>query len=75
MTNTTTNNPAIVNSITYVQTGVILHVTPRVNSSGGVDLDIKQEVTDAPTGDPNNPSLTPVLNRRDMLQTTGKLAY
>ena len=48
VTNTTTNNPAIVNSITYVQTGVILHVTPRVNSQGSVDLDIKQEVTDAP---------------------------
>jgi general secretion pathway protein D len=65
VTNTTTNNPAIVNSISYVQTGVILHVTPRVNTLGGVDLDIKQEVTDAPPNtNPQAPSLTPVLNRR-----------
>jgi len=64
VTNTTTSQPAIVNSITYVQTGVILHVTPRVNSQGSVDLDIKQEVTDAPAGDRINPSLNPVLNRR-----------
>jgi general secretion pathway protein D len=63
-TQTTTNNPAIVNSISYVQTGVILNVTPRVNSMGGVDLEIRQEVTDTPTLDPNNPTLTPVLNRR-----------
>jgi general secretion pathway protein D len=65
VTNTTTSNPAIVNSINYVQTGVILSVTPRVNSTGGVDLDIRQEVTDAPANlNQINPSLTPVLNRR-----------
>jgi general secretion pathway protein D len=65
VTNTTTANPAIVNSIQYVQTGVILNVTPRVNTQGGVDLDIRQEVTDAPAGtNPQAPSLTPVLNRR-----------
>jgi general secretion pathway protein D len=69
VTNTTTNQPAIVNSITYVQTGVILHVTPRVNSTGGVDLDISQEVTDTPAGlSTVTPSLTPVLNRR-IIQT------
>jgi general secretion pathway protein D len=65
VTNTTTNQPAIVNSINYVQTGVILNVTPRVNSSGGVDLDIRQEVTDAPVAqDPLQQPLTPALNRR-----------
>jgi general secretion pathway protein D len=65
VTNTTTSSPAIVNSIQYVQTGVILHVTPRVNSTGGVDLDISQEVTDTPAGlSTVTPSLTPVLNRR-----------
>jgi len=63
VTNTTTSNPAIVNSITYVQTGVILHVTPRVNSQGSVDLDIKQEVTDAPDNTLGT-NLTPTLNRR-----------
>lgn len=36
----------IVNSVQFRDTGVILHVTPRVNSSGGVELDIEQEVSD-----------------------------
>jgi general secretion pathway protein D len=67
VTNTTTNNPAVVNSISYVQTGVILHVTPRVNTTGGVDLDIRQEVTDAPPAvNQQATSLTPILNRRNI---------
>jgi general secretion pathway protein D len=37
----------IVNSIQYFDTGVILEVTPRVNASGLVTLDILQEVSDA----------------------------
>lgn len=36
----------IVNSISYRNTGVILTVTPRVNSSGFVTLTIEQEVSD-----------------------------
>jgi general secretion pathway protein D len=36
----------IVNSIDYRQTGIILKVTPRVNSGGLVLLDIAQEVSD-----------------------------
>ncbi len=36
----------IVSSIEYNQTGVILNVTPRVNASGLVVLDIEQEVSD-----------------------------
>jgi general secretion pathway protein D len=43
-----TQNPdaPIVNSIQYRDTGVILQVTPRVNSGGLVSLDIAQEVSD-----------------------------
>ncbi len=43
-----TNDPSapIVNSIEYRDTGVILKVTPRVNDSGLVLLDIAQEVSD-----------------------------
>ena len=37
---------SIVNSIEYRDTGVILKVTPRVNASGLVLLDISQEVSD-----------------------------
>lgn len=40
------DNGAIVNSIEYRDTGVILRVTPRVNAGGLVLLDISQEVSD-----------------------------
>lgn len=36
----------VFNSITYRSTGIILKVTPRVNASGTVLLDIEQEVSD-----------------------------
>jgi len=43
---TTDSDAPIVNSIEYSETGVVLRVTPRVNSSGVVTLDIEQEVSD-----------------------------
>src|ERR1700721_3137517 len=43
-TSTITASTAIVNSITMQDTGVILSVTPRINESGRVQLDIEQEV-------------------------------
>jgi len=46
---TITPNAPQVNSIEYKDTGVILTVTPRVNSSGTVGLDIEQEVSDVVT--------------------------
>ncbi len=39
-------NAPIINSIGYRETGVIMEVTPRVNSGGLVTLDISQEVSD-----------------------------
>jgi general secretion pathway protein D len=39
----------IVNSVELVDTGVILEVTPRVNSSGLVTLEVVQDVSDAVT--------------------------
>lgn len=36
----------VVNSIEFRDTGVILRVTPRVNESGTVTLDVQQEVSD-----------------------------
>lgn len=42
---TETSNAPIVNSIQYLDTGVILKITPRVNDSGLVLLDISQEVS------------------------------
>lgn len=47
-------NAPIVNSIEYRDTGVILKVTPRVNASGLVQLDISQEVSDV---NPNAPAI------------------
>jgi general secretion pathway protein D len=44
------NNDSVISSIDYRDTGVLLKVTPRVNASGLVLLDIVQEVSDvAPT--------------------------
>jgi general secretion pathway protein D len=42
---TQTSTAPIVNSIEYRDTGVILQITPRVNASGLVLLDISQEVS------------------------------
>jgi general secretion pathway protein D len=46
---TLTSNAPIVNSVQYIGTGVILQVTPRVNNSGLVSLDIDQSVSDVTT--------------------------
>jgi general secretion pathway protein D len=46
-------NAPIVNAIDYRDIGIILKITPRVNSSGMVLLDIEQEVSDVV------PTLTP----------------
>ena len=42
---TVTANSSIVNSVSYVQTGVMLQITPRVNNDGQVTLDIAEEVS------------------------------
>jgi general secretion pathway protein D len=42
---TIASNAPIVNSVNYMQTGVITQVTPRVNSGGLVTLDIVQVVS------------------------------
>ena len=44
-TSTVTASTAIVNSITMQDTGVILSVTPHINESGRVQLEIEQEVS------------------------------
>ena len=43
---TLSSNAPVVNSVDYRETGVIMQVTPRVNSGGLVTLDISQEVSD-----------------------------
>ena len=46
----------LTNSYSYLETGVLLAVTPRINSGGMVTLEINQEVSqpgDTPAGQPN----------------------
>ena len=61
----TTGSP-VINSVNYQQTGVILQVTPRVNSGGLVTLDISQEVSSV---DPNVTTAgitSPTFNERNV---------
>jgi len=44
-TSTVTSNPLILNNVTYKETGVVLEVTPRVNSGGYVTMDVNQSVS------------------------------
>jgi general secretion pathway protein D len=53
----------IVNSIEYRDTGVILKITPRVNSSGLVLLDVAQEVSDV-TANTSSSINSPVISTR-----------
>lgn len=43
----TAENAPVTNTVQLKNTGILLSVTPRVNSSGLVSLDIEQEVSDA----------------------------
>lgn len=63
-TSTTTANPAIVNSVEYRDTGVILKVTPRVNGSGVVLLDLAQEVSDVSPNQTSNIDSPTISTRR-----------
>jgi general secretion pathway protein D len=56
-----TANNTVVSTIDYRNTGVILHVQPRVNFNGNIVLDIEQEISNVA-----NPSttLTPTVSQR-----------
>ncbi len=49
---TLTSNAAIINSVSYAQTGVVMIITPRVNSGGMVTLDVTQQVSEVDTNPP-----------------------
>ena len=58
-------NNAVVNTIDYKNTGIILHVQPRVNSNGNVLLDIEQEISSVPAPSANSTTaLTPTISER-----------
>jgi general secretion pathway protein D len=64
-------NNAVVNTVDYKNTGIILRVLPRVNSNGTVLLDIEQEISAVvnnltPGGPPTSTTtnLTPTISER-----------
>jgi len=62
---TGTGDPSVATEIQYLPTGVILTVTPRVNDSGLVLLDISQEVSDVKPGSGGNTTNpTPTIEDR-----------
>lgn len=56
----------IINSIQYVDTGVILSVTPRINAGGLVTMELNQEVS-FPKG--ATATLTPTISKRTLQST------
>ncbi|MBV8575770.1 MAG: type II secretion system protein GspD, partial [Acetobacteraceae bacterium] len=59
-------NAPIVSSINYQQTGVIMEVTPRVNSGGLVTLDIMQDVSSVETGVTTPGIQSPTFDERNV---------
>lgn len=57
-------NNAVVNTVDYKNTGIIMHVLPRVTANGSVLLNIDQEISAVPPGSTNNSTLTPTISQR-----------
>lgn len=63
-------NAPVINAIEYRDTGVILKITPRVNGSGMVLLDISQEVSDVLSSRASGSSInSPVISTRKVSTT------
>jgi general secretion pathway protein D len=58
----------VLNSFQYLETGILLAVTPRINSGGLVTLDVNQEVS-VPANDATAANPNPTVNSRSA-QTT-----
>jgi len=67
-TSTLTNTAQTVNSIDYRDTGIILNVTPRVNASGLVLLDISEEVSQ-PKNTLTSSLQSPTISQRRVTST------
>jgi general secretion pathway protein D len=61
-TSTLAAGAPVVNSVDYHETGVIMQVTPRVNTGGLVTLDIAQEVSDVAPAAANTVQGSPTFN-------------
>jgi general secretion pathway protein D len=62
------NPNAVISSIQFRDTGVILKVIPRVNSTGLVTMDIEQEIS-AVVSQAGGPTLTPTISQRQVAST------
>jgi general secretion pathway protein D len=64
-------NAPVINSIRFRETGVILKVTPRVNSSGLVTMDVEQEISQVARRADGGPTvnLTPTISQRRIAST------
>ena len=63
---TIASNAPVVSSINYQQTGVIMEVTPRVNSGGLVTLDIMQDVSSVASTITTPGINSPTFNERNV---------
>jgi general secretion pathway protein D len=59
-------NAPVINSIAYQPTGVILEITPRVNSGGQITLDVSQEVSDVDTATTTSGIASPTFDERSV---------
>ena len=59
----TASSNTIVNTVDYRNTGIILHVSPRVSANGNVRLDIEQEISNVLPGSAAN-ALNPTIQER-----------
>ena len=62
----TTSSATTLSSVEYVQTGVILDVTPRINPGGLVYLDVQQQVSDADTSSVTTTQPNPSISTRSV---------
>ena len=67
-TSTITTQSAIVNSVSYVDTGIILRVTPHIYRTNQVKLEIEQEVS-AVEQNANSQTLTPTISQQKVKST------
>ena len=69
-TSTLDPNAPVINAVEYRDTGVILKITPRVNGSGLVLLDITQEVSDVLSSRASGSSInSPTISTRKVTTT------
>ena len=59
----TASSNTIVNTVDYRNTGIILHVSPRVSADGNVRLEIEQEISNVLPGSAAN-ALNPTIQER-----------